>query len=561
MQALGQKIRELTDRLVRIDSSNSYGQRELGEFLAGRLREVDYVRQYPDSLQQIQADLPGNPFALLALYRAPPGTRETIVFCGHIDTVGVEEFGPKPEIAFDPAAARAWLAERCPSDAELLADIASGDFMFGRGSLDMKGGVALLVSLFERLTADGRFPWNLALLLTFDEEGSSTGMRVAVPRLRQMQDEEGLDFGLLINCDYASPLTREDANAYSYTGTIGKLLIGVSVFGTPTHAGAPFEGVNAAALAGAIVAHLEGSHKLTQHVKGEFTPPPTALLLDGRQLAYSVMTPSQAHAYFNLFFAHSDFEGYFGEVVNEVRRACRLHLTALRRRYRRFVARADVEISERLVKPEVISYSQLAKRTAPPVGSEKMVVRAGGAPARREAPPAESSQAADSLERPESRMEPRQQALAGVARAMIMAGWSRPTVVVSVLPPFYPAYAMAVDSRAQEVFSLVRDFARDWKGAFMLRQRQFYPYVSDMSFVRMPPAEKLKPLLKQMPLLEPSELLPERQQVSIPVVNLGPWGKGAHTARERVHLGFLTEELPKMHLALLSRLVGSEVAI
>ena len=142
-----------------------------------------------------------------------------------------------------------------------------------------------------------------------------------------------------------------------------------------------------------------------------------------------------------------------------------------------------------------------------------------------------------------------------------MAGWSRPTVVVSVLPPFYPAYAMAVDSRAQEVFSLVRDFARDWKGAFMLRQRQFYPYVSDMSFVRMPPAEKLKPLLKQMPLLEPSELLPERQQVSIPVVNLGPWGKGAHTARERVHVGFLAEELPRMYLALLSRLVGGEVAI
>ena len=545
---------------MRIDSSTSYGQRELADLLTRILRQTDCIQKQPANLHRIQAGLPGNPYSLLALYRPPRAIPETIVLCGHIDTVGVDEFAPTPEMAFDPLSAQDWLSNRYSSDEELLADIRSGDFMFGRGSLDMKGGVALLIALFERLTANGRFPWNLALLLTFDEEGASTGMRVAVPHLKQLQQERGLDFKLLINCDYTSPLVAADRNSYIFTGTIGKLLIGISVFGMSTHAGAPFEGVNASALAGAIVSHLEGNHKLTQHVKGEFTPPPTVLTLDGRQLSYSVMTPSQAHAYVNLFFVHSNFASYFREVVNEVRRASRLHLTALRRRYRRFIAKTDMKATQHLLKPEVIPYSELARRASPRVSGDRAIVQTAERVNRDDAE-TELPAGDEAPKPPQSKMDIRQQAFAGVTRAMMMTGWSRPTVIVSVLPPFYPAYAMAVDSQVAQLFSLVRTFAREWKGAFSLRQRQFYPYISDMSFVRMPRSSKLRPLLGEMPLLDPSELPPVASQVSIPVVNLGPWGKGAHTVQERVHLGFLTEELPRMYLALLSRLTGSKVTI
>lgn len=561
MQALTQRIRELTQEMVRIDSSTSYGQRELGEFLVKTLSETDYIKKHPDSLQEIPVDMPGNPFSLLALYRSPRSIRESIVLCGHIDTVGIGEFGPRPEIAFDLTKLPVWLASRFPSDEELRADIESGEFLPGRGSLDMKGGVALLVRLFDRLTASGRFPWNLVLLLTCDEEGDSSGMRAAVPYLARLHQDHELDFKLLINADYISPLTPEDASAYMYTGTIGKLLIGLSVFGTPTHAGVPFEGVNAAALAGAVISHLEGNQKLTQHVKGEFTPPPTALSLNARQPAYSVMTPARAQAYLNVFFVHSNFEDYFREVVNEVRRACRLHFTALRRRYRRFVAKTDMEISEKLTKPEVITYRELAKRAAPALGAARMVVRTKSRASAAKQPHKESSETEETPQSQSKEADPREQALDAVAGAMEMVRRSRPTVVVSVLPPLYPGYAMALDPQAQGILTELHAFARDWQGAFALRHRNFYPYVSDMSLVQAPSTEKLKVLLQQMPLLSALGLKFLQQRLTIPVVNLGPWGKGAHTARERVHLGFLTKELPRMYLALLSRLTGGELVV
>jgi len=161
----------------------------------------------------------------------------------------------------------------------------------------------------------------------------------------------------------------------------------------------------------------------------------------------------------------------------------------------------------------------------------------------------------------DSSLDVRTQALNAVAQAMQLVGWPRPTVVVSVLPPFYAAYAMALDPEAQTALTILREFAREWRGSFPLRQRNFYPYISDMSFVRTVKSEHFKSLLKQMPLPAIREISSLSRNLCIPVVNLGPWGKGAHTVRERVHINFLTQELPEMYLSLLSRLIGCEISL
>jgi arginine utilization protein RocB len=449
----------------------------------------------------------------------------------------IRKYGADEALPFDPDRLPEWLSRVFPADKELHDDLASGEWMCGRGAFDMKGGSAVALELAKHLAQCG-FPWNVVLLLTADEETESRGIKSALPALAKLQ-QAGMKFRLLLNLDYTSALTPGDTNAYAYTGTIGKALIGLTVYGTETHAGAPFEGVNAAALLSAILARLEGNQKLTQHVKGEFTPPPTALSADARQPEYSVTTPAFGRALLNVFFMHHTHGEYLRLITNEVRRACRLHITDLKRRHSRMCAKANLDIGEKLVLPEVLTFSTLRKRLEDALGKDE---------------------ATAVLKAPEGVTEPREACLRIVEQAARKLDFQRPTVIVSVLPPFYAPYSAALHDDAKEVYVAVRKLAQDSRGnAPELKQRHFYPYISDMSFLALPGDGKLTPLLENCPAQELLALPRAELRLRMPVVNLGPLGKDAHRVAERVHIPFLTQRLPLLCLQLLEELTGSEL--
>jgi len=542
MAGFGERVLSLTQELVRCPSTSAAGQREIARLAHGYLADFPYFREHPAKLEILRAgEGEGELHSVLALYGGDGSTEEALLLCGHLDTVGVEPYqalpGADESLPFDPERLPEALTRAFPEDGELRSDLASGEWMCGRGAFDMKGGCAVAVELL-RLLIDARFPWKVALLLTADEEVESRGVKSALPRLSALA-QTGWRFRLADCLDYTAPQYPGDGHAYIYTGTIGKLLVGVSVFGTETHAGAPFEGMNAAAVLGAITAHLDCNHKLTQHVKGEFTPPPAALWADGRQAEYSVTTPPAGSAYFNVFFLHNTHREYFRDIVNEVRRACRLHYAALRRRYRRMTAKCDLELAQRLQRPEVISFKQLVARVAERLSPEEL---------------------AELMAPREGEEEPRQAGLAAVARLAETLELTRPTVVVSVLPPYYQSYALALDADEQATYRAVRELARDRRGSTgrRLKTRHFYPYISDLSFLRLPGEGKVTPLRENCPAGDLG--LPRTElRLRMPVINLGPWGKAAHRVTERVHLPHLLEDLPRMQLALLRKLSGADL--
>ncbi len=543
MAGFGERVLKLTRELVRIASTSAAGQREIAAFALSYLAEFPYFQEHPANLEILRAgEDEGELHSVLALYEGDGSTEEALLLCGHLDTVGVEKFmafpGADKELPFDPGRLPDALTQAFPDDEELKADLASGEWMCGRGAFDMKGGCAVAVELL-RLLIDAQFPWKVALLLTADEEVESRGVKSALPRLSALA-AAGWRFRLADCLDYTSPLYPGDGSAYVYTGTIGKLLLGVNVFGTETHAGAPFEGMNAAALLAAITAHLDCNHKLTQHVKGEFTPPPASLWTDARQAEYNVTTPLTGGAYFNAFFMHNTHREYFRDFVNEVRRACRMHYTALRRRYRRITAKCDYELAQRLQRPEVISFKQMVARAAERLSPEEL---------------------AELMSPREDETEVRQAGLAAVERLAAALELARPTVVVSVLPPYYQSYAMALDADERATYEAVRELAREWRGRTRvqkLKTRHFYPYISDLSFLHLPGDGKITPLLENT--VGGGLGLPRAElRLRMPLINLGPWGKGAHRITERVHVPFLTEDLPRMQVALLRKLTGAKL--
>ena len=548
MEAFGKRVLGLTRELVGIRSDTPAGQREMAARLQRELTAIPYFAEYSQLVHLVKTGSSDDELhSAMAVYRAPfeTGTTETIILCGHIDTVGVDKHikkhGADEELPFDPDRLPDWLKETFPEDKKLHEELASGDWLCGRGALDMKSGCAVAVELLRHLT-ENDFAWNIVVLLTADEETESRGIKSALPQLKSLADE-GFDFKLFLNFDYTSPLTADDANSYIYTGTIGKLLLGVTVYGTETHAAAPFEGVNAAALLSAIVAHLEGNQKLAQHVKGQFTPPPTTLSADARPREYSVTSPAFSRGYTNVFFMHHTHGEYLRLIAAEVRRACRLHLQKLGRRHRRMVAKGNLETAQNLIRPEVVHFSALKERLRQKLGDNKDEFHEALAP-------------------PEDPKEPREACLTVVEQVAEHLGITRPTVVLSVLPPFYAPYSMVLHEDAQELLAAARKTAlksRGGKGAKRLKQRHFYPYISDMSFVCLPGDGKLTPLLQDCPLPESLELPRPEHRLRMPVANLGPWGKDAHRVAERVHVPFLTGLLPRACLSLLTEITGAQV--
>jgi len=528
---LGGRVVELAAKLVAIPSVvDTDGEAAAADFLSAYLREA--AADLPHvSVRTVDVPKPTACRSVWAHAMPPTETSAAFILLGHLDTVGLEPYDALRHIACDSAALKAHYASaeaKGAASPELAAAAASPDWAFGRGWLDMKGGVAAITEVFLREARRRELPAHLLLLLTADEESASRGLRALLPELAKLKRELGLQFKYVVNADYTAPLSPTDTSRYLYTGTVGKLLVGISIFGRPTHVGEPFGGLNAAALAGFLAGELEHDRKLLSGVGGEWLPPPTVLHVADHRERYDVMTPEHASLYFNAFHVGEPPPKLWRGVVEEVRRLTRRFDRALRLRYNRFSARANVTPPRHDGRAEVISYSTLLSRAAKHAGT----------------PPAEL-QASIVAELQREVMDDRECALAVVHRLHDMLPPARPMVIVTLLPPFYPAWVMPKASPAAAALQEVCT-----EGG--LKLRRLYPYIADMSYFAF--GRQSAAFAAECPLWLSKDELALLEVVAAPVLNLGPVGVGAHTSEERVYLPYLRDALPRLLSSTLHRL-------
>jgi succinyl-diaminopimelate desuccinylase len=205
---------DLTRELVRFRSVNPPGgEGEVAEFLAGTLKhhgleaDVQYVEEGR-----------ANVVAILKGGTAPP-----LVFTGHLDVV--------------PPGRQTW--EHDP----FAADLVDGR-IYGRGSADMKGGVAAIVTAMAALAHAGFKPsGDILLAATCGEEA---GMLGAIA----MVDAGALPSGGRL-------IVAEPTNLNVFHGEKGVLWLKVRAFGRTAHGSMPHLGINAISAIARLIVRLE----------------------------------------------------------------------------------------------------------------------------------------------------------------------------------------------------------------------------------------------------------------------------------------------------------------
>jgi succinyl-diaminopimelate desuccinylase len=138
----------------------------------------------------------------------------SILICGHLDTVPL---GDKKNWDYDPLGAES-----------------VGGYIYGRGSADMKGGVAAILGSLKTLKnslKEKDLKYNIIFLGTSDEE---VGLGGAIASLK---------LGILKNCDFL--IIPEPTGNKVGIAEKGVLWISVNSKGVSAHGSTPLKGVNA----------------------------------------------------------------------------------------------------------------------------------------------------------------------------------------------------------------------------------------------------------------------------------------------------------------------------
>ncbi len=227
---------DLVVELVALDSVSpslvpgAPGEERIAAYLADRLAAAGYVTRLvaaPSDTRRVS----------LIAERTGSLPGRTVVLNGHLDTVGVEGMP-------DPFTAR----------------VEEGR-LYGRGTSDMKGGVAGLVVAAEQLAA-GDAPGTVIVALVADEEDASVGAEAVLEDLRTRGQAVDL-------CLIAEPTWLDLAAAHR-----GYAVIDVQLKGKAAHSSQPEEGVDAIRALGTLLAAIadadgslrkQAAHPLLSH--------------------------------------------------------------------------------------------------------------------------------------------------------------------------------------------------------------------------------------------------------------------------------------------------------
>lgn len=459
----------------------------------------------------------------------------TIVLLNHYDVVDVDDYGPYRHLAFDPLElTRALDPDDLPPSAR--QDLLSGQWLFGRGTMDMKYGLALQLALTEELAQKAAdLPGCVLFLSVPDEENMSAGMRRAVAILSRLQDKYGLNYIAAVDSE---PHHSEAGNHLVQTGSDGKLLALLYCVGKETHAGTVLEGLNPHLLLAEVVRELELNSDFCDQAGEETTMPPTVLRAGDMKSAYNVSTPTAAWALINIFTLGKSPEA----ILTKLMQACTKAMERALNRHRRAMQEIPGKYSHPRWAVRVLPWSELRELAARHYGPDLQ------------------EEIEEFTERRAETTDCQQLTLALVHHVHQLSADTNPKILIAFAPPVYPpVYNRGESTKEKNALAAVarlRQYARE-ELKLNLIHGNFHRGISDLSYCALQEAEAFTAsLAANFPLTSSIYQLPleEMARLDMPVLNLGPLGRDFHKFTERLHIPSARQVTPHLLSRLLEEL-------
>lgn len=531
---LGEQIKATAIELTKIRSVvGTDGEVTLADAIYARMSKMEYFQRRPENLRllPIQGDELGRK-KVAALVEGGAKSNRTLLCLGHIDTVGVGDYAELQDCATDPEL----LKQRLPGtkfSEQTLREITSDEWLVGRGILDMKTGVAALMVMVEHFSQQPeKLEGNLIFFALPDEEGNSAGMLSAVQELARLKKERGWEYIGAIDTDFTTFRHPGDENRYVYVGTTGKLLPCFFLYGEETHVGEPFNGLDANLLASEVIYRIDLSADLCDVADGEAALPPISLHQRDNKTEYSVQTANTSNLYFN-YPTHCSEPA---EVLEKCRAkavdAFETVIKHLNEEYEKYCALSHIPFQRLPWEVNVMTYDDLYRQVKEKLGSEidRIIEELVGRLQEKNA-------------------DDRDISMAVVNETHKYCTDKNAKIVVYFAPPYYPHnFVRAGDARSDIVLEAVEMAVAEARSLYpyQIVTRKFYPYISDLSYCGIAAPEHIGALTKNMPAWGRTYRLPvqDLEDISMPVVNIGPYGKDAHKLSERVAIPYSFDAMP-----------------
>lgn len=524
-----EQLIKLLCNLVEIPSiTGSEAERKFPDYIIGELSSLEYFQKHPENIRKYPTG-DGRSF-VTGLVKKNHHSKKTVILISHFDVVDVEDYGRWKEEAFHPEKLKEqFLRHKDELPKQVRQDIETGNWLFGRGTMDMKCGLALHMAMLEQAT-EGGFDGNILLLTVPDEEANSVGMRAAVSVLLELANEHELEYTAVLNGEPMFMRYPGDQTKYIYTGSIGKVLAGFLCYGKETHVGEPFAGLNGNYMASFITSELELNTDFCEQVENERTPPPSNLIQYGLKKGYSVQIPHRAVTLFNLFLLNKTM----GEVMDDLREKAETVAEKIVSSYKKQIDSysKDTYFPVKEMNISIKTYEELMNYAQKTYGEDIV------------------NQLITSIVSNRGDMDDREVTIKIADELTILCKELAPLIVLFFAPPFYPAITSYQHPLIKEVVTEILDYSKEFHD-ISFEKINYFSGISDLSYAGLQyPAAYMKPLTSNMPLWNNGYKIPiqELEQLNLPVLNLGPVGFDAHQWTERLDVdyafGVLLDILP-----------------
>ncbi|MFC4319945.1 M20/M25/M40 family metallo-hydrolase [Litchfieldia salsa] len=538
-----------TKQLVNIESIvNTSGEKEIAQVIHTMISSFPYFIDHPEQLVKSQTvDDEQERYNVLAYVKGTKGTsQKTIILMGHMDTVGIDDYNHLKEYATSPDSLKEHLkSETLSTDIKAHAD--SEDWMFGRGVLDMKSGLASHLYLLKYYSEHpDELDGNLVFVSECDEEDGSRGILSSLEQLSAWKQEQQFDYIAAINADFVSPRYEGDQNRYIYKGTTGKLLPSFFITGAETHVGSCFEGLDPNLIAAELTRQINYNPELCNEADGEITVPPVSLKQTDLKPSYTVQTALSAYVYYNFFIYSWSPKDVLIKLKEQAYIAFTQALLTFKERYQTYCQMSGEPFKEVKWEPNVLTYEEMNERLLDEHGTKYQ----------------NHMELFKSELLLDETLDTRMYAARVVEEAWKWMKNQSPTIILFYSSLYSPRVQLTGENENERHLMEALDHAVNQVQPYYphpIVVRNFFPYISDMSFVALSDDDTgIKAVADNNPGWGTKHYVDYEKirELNVPVINIGPYGYDAHKKYERMELTYSLEIVPNITNYLIKRLIN-----